>query len=426
MVTIPTDVVNIAVKILACGKGTLTWKTKEADLVHSRKHAINGWVELLYALSRNPASKRTKHAEIEWASSIDTIDKIPSPLFPYARKLGERRDSKSTKRRSTNGRIYEGAATQYARRNLTVLEHSGRQDFPINKPDKAVAIDENRGAHQQPLNRRHLRFDEFDETELGEEENVKEWRRRPLLSEPCLIKSGKVFEHRTYPRPWELPGFEMDLPASWDWRNVNGINYCSPTRNQHIPVYCGSCWVFGATGALTDRFNIARKNKWPMTFLSPQEIIDCAGGGNCQGGEVGEVYEYAKTHGLVDEGCNNYRATNGFCDPFHRCGSCWPDYCFAVENYTRYYVRDYGKVSGRLNMMSEIHSKGPIACSIGATTNFDLNYSGGIYAEKLEVPGEKGWFRIVTSTFRGGTGNDYNMGIESDCYFADPDISNLD
>ncbi|VDM40962.1 unnamed protein product [Toxocara canis] len=312
----------------------------------------------------------------------------------------------------------------------------------------------------EALNRRHLRFDEFDETELGEEENVKEWRRRPLLSEPCLIKSGKVFEHRTYPRPWELPGFEMDLPASWDWRNVNGINYCSPTRNQHIPVYCGSCWVFGATGechyllhlgqawsdklrnlqlpvsvflhgALTDRFNIARKNKWPMTFLSPQEIIDCAGGGNCQGGEVGEVYEYAKTHGLVDEGCNNYRATNGctyvlLCDPFHRCGSCWPDYCFAVQNYTRYYVRDYGKVSGRLNMMSEIHSKGPIACSIGATTNFDLNYSGGIYAEKLEVPGEKGWFRIVTSTFRGGTGNDYNMGIESDCYFADPDISNLD
>lgn len=23
-------------------------------------------------------------------------------------------------------------------------------------------------------------------------------------------------------------------------------------------------------GALTDRFNIARKNRWPMTYLSPQ------------------------------------------------------------------------------------------------------------------------------------------------------------
>lgn len=116
-----------------------------------------------------------------------------------------------------------------------------------------------------------------------------------------------------------------DLPASFDWRNVNGVNYCSPTRNQHIPVYCGSCWVFGTTGvlfpegqrvfvfagALNDRFNIARKNRWPMTMVSPQEIIDCNGKGNCQGGEVGNVLEYAKTQGLVEEGCNVYRATNG-------------------------------------------------------------------------------------------------------------------
>jgi hypothetical protein len=42
-----------------------------------------------------------------------------------------------------------------------------------------------------------------------------------------------------------------------------------------------------------------------------KEIIDCGGKGNCQGGTVGDVYEYAKTHGLVEEGCNNYRANNG-------------------------------------------------------------------------------------------------------------------
>ncbi|VDK51609.1 unnamed protein product [Anisakis simplex] len=347
-----------------------------------------------------------------------------------------------------------------------IRQHRGGNDKEFRKwlTVKIAKINKKRlhQARRAKLNRKPVPTGKLDEQKWwdadGQSNDEETWANRRYLREPCLVKSGKLYEHRTYPRPWELEDFDdTQLPEEFDWRNVSGVNYCSPTRNQHIPVYCGSCWVFGGTGALTDRFNIARGNKWPMTFLSPQEIIDCGGKGNCQGGDVGDVFEYANTHGLVDEGCNNYRATNGVCDPFHRCGSCWPDSCFSIQNYTRYYVKDYGKLTGRLNMMREIYTSGPIACSIGCTAKFDLNYTGGIYAEKIQVPmnhivsvtgwgidrktnieywivrnswgepwGERGWFRIVTSLFRGGTGNDFNLGIESECYFADPDVSNLD
>lgn len=40
--------------------------------------------------------------------------------------------------------------------------------------------------------------------------------------------------------------------------------------------------------------------------------------------------------------------------------------------------------------------------------------------------GERGYFRVVTSKFRGGRGASYNLRIEEDCYWAEPDTTNLD
>merc|ERR1719182_238250 len=68
-----------------------------------------------------------------------------------------------------------------------------------------------------------------------------------------------------------------DLPSDWDWRNINGTNFLTESRNQHIPQYCGSCWAFGTLSSLNDRLKIANKAKDKDVILAPQVLINCGG-----------------------------------------------------------------------------------------------------------------------------------------------------
>lgn len=76
-------------------------------------------------------------------------------------------------------------------------------------------------------------------------------------------------------RSWEFLPVDV-LPKNVDWRDMDGRNYMSWNKNQHIPRYCGSCWAQGTTSAIADRFNIMNKlsDSTPIG-LNAQAIINC-------------------------------------------------------------------------------------------------------------------------------------------------------
>lgn len=162
-----------------------------------------------------------------------------------------------------------------------------------------------------------------------------------------------------------------DVPKNWDWRNatVEGVsgsrNWCTKSINQHIPVYCGSCWAMAATSSVADRLRIAKKGAWEDVELAVQTAVHCLSGG-CDGGEPSTVHDYMHSHGLGSDTCQNYIAVGEGqeCTAEHIC----QDTGGPVDEgkYTHFKVSEHGSVDGEEQMMAEIYKRGPISAFVNA------------------------------------------------------------
>ena len=61
------------------------------------------------------------------------------------------------------------------------------------------------------------------------------------------------------------------------------------------------------------------------------------------------------------------------------CGTCML-LCDLLLFFSQYEITEHGRVSGVQNMMAEIYARGPIACTVAVTADFE-NYKGGIFSD---------------------------------------------
>jgi len=194
-----------------------------------------------------------------------------------------------------------------------------------------------------------------------------------------------------------------DMPASFDWRNINGTNYCGKVLDQKNPNVCGSCWAHAVTGALTDRYKIATNNLF-NAHLAPQNLINFnmrVTGGTCEGGDHLKANQFIYQYGITDDTCMPYAGVNwkhgfkvaGMTEvedvQAHMCHGCsWGSECGFLDRstYNIYGVQEYGWVRGEEQMLAEIYARGPISCTINSHPSEFSDYQGGIIT--CNKPGE--------------------------------------
>ncbi|BAT09434.1 thiol protease SEN102 [Oryza sativa Japonica Group] len=79
------------------------------------------------------------------------------------------------------------------------------------------------------------------------------------------------------------------VPPSWNWTKYGVV---TPVKNQ---LTCGSCWAFSVAAAV-ESINMIRTGN--LLTLSEQQILDCSGAGDCNGGYPYDAFDYVIKTGI--------------------------------------------------------------------------------------------------------------------------------
>ncbi len=172
-----------------------------------------------------------------------------------------------------------------------------------------------------------------------------------------------------------------DLPDSFSWLSFGG-NWLTPAKNQGN---CGSCWAFGALGAMESAIKIASADSGWNPDLSEQYILSClSAAGSCGGGWMSTCLQYIKStspgstgngiNGCTIETCMPYQAVDWIpcsekCDEWDQFTYPYPekdDHLFQILD-TGYFSTDPNDQNDWDLLKTYVFEYGPIVVDIYAS-----------------------------------------------------------
>ena len=160
------------------------------------------------------------------------------------------------------------------------------------------------------------------------------------------LEKARQFQQK-YSSADKIP--DNELPANFDWRNIDGYDFTNKHRNQG---HCGSCYTVSFTQIAEQRLKLKYGQKVPL--LSPQFLMTCNYmNEGCDGGWPFFHGYFGENGYLVTEECAPYQGvTKGdSCSNYKQCEK------FAKVKNTYFVGRGYGD-STEKKMMKEIMRNG--------------------------------------------------------------------
>jgi cathepsin C len=191
---------------------------------------------------------------------------------------------------------------------------------------------------------------------------VESWRKTALKRTGKLLSSLRAAQQK--------PRYKgINIPDSFDWRNVSGTNYVSPVRDQG---HCGSCYAFATMGMMEARVRVTSKNQDQSVF-APQDIVGCSRySQGCDGGFQYLIGKYSEDFGLTAEQCDPYLAEDSKC--YNKC----PAGTKRLYGTGYQYVGGFYGGADERSIMEEIYLNGPVVIGFEVHSDFK-HYSGGVY-----------------------------------------------